>query len=159
MDQIDLENRKILLPDYTIDMSIDLYKSILLYNDTWKFHKSNFIRAYPNSFVKIRDYQLTEDNFAAFESMVARMVGQSEIKRIHLYGSGFINFLYRKCGNIRKMDELFYADDSVRGLIIDLCDEIEEYGKEYGMNLEGKYIRYNYKGYFDSFKIKMQKTE
>lgn len=159
LDQIDLVNKIITFPDHVINMSNDLYESILIYNDTWKYHKSSFIRAYPNSFVKIRDYKLTENNYDAFESMVARMIGQAEIKQVHLYGSGFINFLYKKCGSIKKMDELFYADDSVRGLIINLCDEIEAYGKEYGLNKEGKYIRYDFKGYFESFKIKMQKTE
>jgi len=40
------------------------------------------------------------------------------------------------------MDELFYADDKVRGLISALCNEIETYGKEYGLSLNGKYIRF-----------------
>ena len=156
---VDLENRQIHIPEFTINMSDDLYKSVVTYNETWKMGRFQLINAYDGSFIKVISYKTSVDYYSNFINMSSRFISGAGFKKIHLYGSGFINFLYRKCGSIDKMDELFYADDKVRGLISNLCEEIEEYGKEYGLNLEGKYIRFRYKSYYESFKFKMQKTD
>ena len=159
MDQVDLEMRQIHFADYSIDMSDDLYGSVLTYLDTWIMDNFKLSRPFENSFVKVNQYKSTTDFLNNFSNTASRFVSGAGLKKVHLYGSGFINFLYKKCGSIERMDELFYADDKVRGLIMELCDEIERYGKEYGLFLEGKYIRFRYKSYYESFKVKMQKTE
>lgn len=154
MDQIDLENRRIYFKDHTLNMSEDLYHSMKIYLDTWDMDSFKLIRPYENSFVKVNQYRSTTDFFINFSNTASRFVSKAGFKKIHLYGSGFINYLYKKCGSIDKMDELFYANDKVRGLMMELCDEIETYGREYGLFLEGKYIRYRYKSYYESFKLK-----
>lgn len=159
MDQVDLEMRQIHFADYSIDMSDDLYGAVLTYLDTWVMDNFKLSRPFENSFVKVNQYKSTTDFLNNFSNTASRFVSGAGLKKVHLYGSGFINFLYKKCGSIERMDELFYADDKVRGLIMELCDEIERYGKEYGLFLEGKYIRFRYKSYHESFKVKMQKTE
>ena len=158
MDQLDLENRKIYFSEYSMDISEDLYQSIKTYLDTWVMDSFKLTRPFENSFVKVNQYKSTTNFSGNFSNTVSRFISGAGFKKIHLYGSGFINYLYKKCGSIEKMDELFYADDKVRGLISALCSEIETYGKEYGLSLEGKYIRFRYRSYYESFKIKMQKA-
>lgn len=158
MDQLDLENRKIHFSGYTMDISEDLYQEIKTYLDTWVMDSFKLTRPFENSFVKVNQYKSTTNYLNNFTNTASRFISGAGFKKIHLYGSGFINFLYKKCGSTEKMDELFYADDKVRGLISALCNEIEMYGKEYGLSLNGKYIRFRYRSYYESFKIKTQKA-
>lgn len=158
MDQLDLEKRKIYFSEYTMDISEDLYKEIKIYQDTWVIDNFKLTQPFENSFVKVNQYKGTTNYLNNFANTASRFISGAGFKKIHLYGSGFINFLYKKCGSIENMDELFYADDKVRGLVSALCNQIEMYGKEYGLILNGKYIRYRYKSYYESYKIKMQKA-
>ncbi len=159
LDQIDLKNRRINFSEYSIDMSMELYHSVKACLNTWVMDNFQLIQPYENSFVKVNRYKNTTDFLNNFTNTASRFISGAGFKKVHLYGSGFINFLYKKCGSVEKMDELFYADDKVRGYMIALCDEIENYGKEYGLFLEGKYIRFRYRSYYECFKIKMQKAE
>jgi integrase len=153
---VDWENRQIHMPEFTLHMSEDLYRAAAAYDETWKMGRFQLVNAYDGSFIKVVSYKTSVDYYSNFINMSSRFISGAGFKKIHLYGSGWINFLYKKCGSVDKMDELFYADDKVRGLISNLCEEIEEYGKEYGLNLEGKYIRFRYKSYYESFKFKMK---
>lgn len=155
LDQVDLKKRTIDFEDYSIQMSEALYNAVRIYQDTWSMDNFELYRPFENSFVKVNLYRNTTDFLSNFTNTASRFVRGAGFKKVHLYGSGFIHFLYKKCGSIEKMDELFYADDKMRGYIMELCNEIEQYGKEYGLFLEGKYIRFRYKSYYESFKIKM----
>lgn len=154
LSDMDLENKKITMPKFTIEMSDSLARAIVNYNEAEKMGRYTLTQAHIGGFVKTVNYENTSDSFVSFANYVKRTVSQTGLKKANIYASGFMNYLYKKCGNVSSVKELFFSYES-KDLNTEAARQLVSLANEYGMFAEGKYIRRKFKKYAECFKYEI----